>query len=276
MPEVVAAAPLLIPCHGSRLFAIRVSGKLGISRGCRCQNWVSLRVAFQATHKLSLRFEAIDREIMELTGAQSMSPIMIDPNAMAVVQPELTSGENVLWAGRPAQSAIFHREDLYLIPFSLLWGGFAMFWEAAVMGFATFGKAVNHAPAFFQLWGIPFVVAGQYLIWGRFLYSAWLKQRTYYAVTDRRVIAVQNNWGRRVASSYIDTLPMIAREGGANGRGVLRFAPVISMWSRQGGGWGAWNNMRIGETPTFMDIEDVNSVYQLVSDLREKARTVKT
>ena len=119
-------------------------------------------------------------------------------------------------------------------------------------------------------------LVSQYLIWGRFLYTAWLKQRTYYAVTDRRVIAVQNNWGRRVASSYIDTLPMIAREGSANGCGVLRFAPAIPMWSRQGGGWGAWNNMRIGETPTFMDVEDVNSVYQLVSDLREKARMVKT
>ena len=49
-----------------------------------------------------------------------------------------------------------------------------------------------------MLWGIPFVVAGQYLIWGRFFYDAWLKRRTYYALT---VIVVQNGWSRRMASS---------------------------------------------------------------------------
>jgi hypothetical protein len=38
------------------------------------------------------------------------------------------------------------------------------------------------------LWGVPFVVIGQYMIWGRFLYDAWLKPRTYYGITNRRVL----------------------------------------------------------------------------------------
>ena len=31
--------------------------------------------------------------------------------------------------------------------------------------------------------------------------------------------------------------------------------------------------MTVGNVPTFVDIDDVDSVYRLVSDLREKART---
>ena len=58
----------------------------------------------------------------------------IDQASFEAVQPELTSGESILWAAQPNTSGIFHSEDLYLIPFSLLWGGFAIFWEAAVTG----------------------------------------------------------------------------------------------------------------------------------------------
>jgi hypothetical protein len=50
----------------------------------------------------------------------------IDQASFEAIQPELTSGESILWAAQPNTSGIFHREDLYLIPFSLLWGGFAL------------------------------------------------------------------------------------------------------------------------------------------------------
>jgi hypothetical protein len=126
-----------------------------------------------------------------------------------------------------------------------------------------------------MLWGIPFVLIGQYMIWGRFLYMAWKKKRTHYALTNRRVIVVQNGWKREMASAYLDSLPTLMKEGGSNGRGTLRFAQQDPMWSR-GRGWSAWDAMAVGNVPTFVDIEDVDSVYRLVSDEREKSRGVKT
>jgi hypothetical protein len=121
----------------------------------------------------------------------------IDQASFEAIQPELTSGESILWAAQPNTSGIFRREDLYLIPFSLLWGGFAIFWEAGVTGF--WGSSKTHpAPAFFMLWGIPFVVIGQYMIWGRFIVAAWKKRRTFYALTNRRAVVVQDvGAGRR-------------------------------------------------------------------------------
>jgi len=196
----------------------------------------------------------------------------IEQSSVVAVQPELTSGESVVWAGQPKTSVVFHKEDAFLIPFSLFWGGFAIFWEAGVSG--MWGAQANGRWSFGILWGIPFVLIGQYLIWGRFLYAAWLKRRTHYAVTNRRVIVVQNGWKRQMASAYIDSLPTLAKEGGSSGTGVLRFVQPQRMGSNNRG-WGAWNALSVGSVPTFVDIEDVDSVYRLVSDLRERARTTK-
>jgi hypothetical protein len=196
----------------------------------------------------------------------------IDQVSAVIVQPELMSGESILWAGQPQCSVIFHKEDSFLIPFSLLWGGFAIFWEASVAG--LWSNHSNSPASLFILWGIPFVVIGQYLIWGRFVYAGWLKRRTYYAVTNRRVLVIQNGWKRQIAAAYIDSLPSLIKAGGSSGIGILRFGPSQSMWFNNRG-WGVWNALSVADQPTFVDINDVDTVYRLVSDLRERSRATK-
>lgn len=198
-----------------------------------------------------------------------------------VIQSELGAGESIAWAGQPNRSVIFHKEDLFLLPFSLFWGGFAIFWEAGVSGF--WGNASrNGAWVFGMIWGIPFVLVGQYLIWGRFVYDAWLKKRTYYAVTNRRVIVVQNGWSRKMVAAYLDSLPTVAKQGPDTGPGTLGFAPNSSLFSvfsgnsSRGRSWGAWSAMNVGDAPIFRDIDNLDYVYRLVSDLREKGRSVKS
>lgn len=196
-----------------------------------------------------------------------------DQDAVTAIRSELGSGESICWAARPSKGVIFHKEDWYLVPFSLLWGGFAIFWELGVSGFL--GLEAHRGPFswFMIVWGIPFVLIGQYMIWGRFVYSAWKKGRTYYAITDRRVIVVQEAWKRQIASAYLDTLPTLVKEGGTQGIGSLRFAETGLTRTGRRGGWGTWDSMSIGETPAFRDIEDPDAVYRLVTDLREKARS---
>jgi hypothetical protein len=197
----------------------------------------------------------------------------IDQVPAIVVQPELMSGESILWAGQPRGSVIFHKEDSFLIPFSLFWGGFAIFWEASVLRLSW--NHSNGPASLFILWGIPFVVVGQYLIWGRFVYAGWLKRRTYYAVTNRRVLVIQNGWKRQIAAAYIDSLPSLIKEGGSNGIGILRFGPSQSMWLNNRG-WRGWNALSVADQPVFVDIDDVDGVYRLVSDLRERSRSTKS
>src|SRR5208283_4403082 len=109
-------------------------------------------------------------------------------------------------AGMPNPRVVFHSDDWFAIPFSLLWGGFAIFWEASVLGFWNFSARSGLHPVsyFMALWGVPFVVIGQYMIWGRFLVDAWLKRRTYYAVTNRRVLILQEGWKRGTRFSFLE------------------------------------------------------------------------
>jgi hypothetical protein len=193
------------------------------------------------------------------------------PEAMEVTQRELLSGEAVLWTGQPDPRVVFHREDAGLVPFSLLWGGFAIFWELGVMGLGPFGTQRGQPWIFGILWGIPFVLMGQYFIWGRFFYARWKKARVYYAVTNLRVIAIQKAPSHKVASAYIDTLPTIGKAIRTDGIGTVKFAPEEPLWARRRG-LGTWDRLDFGLFPEFVDINDAEEVCRLVANLREKSR----
>jgi hypothetical protein len=56
-------------------------------------------------------------------------------SAQQQLEPYLRPQERLLWSGRPDPSVLFTGKDGFLIPFSLMWGGFAIVWEvAAIVG----------------------------------------------------------------------------------------------------------------------------------------------
>ena len=65
---------------------------------------------------------------------------------------ELDPQERLIWAGAPRRGLMLERGDLFAIPFSLLWGGFAIFW--------LYGAVSAGAPLDFCLFGLPFVLIG--------------------------------------------------------------------------------------------------------------------
>jgi hypothetical protein len=190
----------------------------------------------------------------------------IDPEAASKFQPELSSGESLLWAGRPNPKVIFHSDDWYLFPFSLLWVGFTTFWEMGALGY--WGNNSKGPSLFMVLWGVPFILIGHYMLWGRFLYDGWLKRRTYYGVTSRRILVVQEAWSRKTGFHYIDVLPTIEREGTFTG--TLWLGPKYAVLAGRGQRTRDMSRFRVGDPPVFADIDDVESVYRLVRDLREQ------
>jgi hypothetical protein len=172
-------------------------------------------------------------------------------DAAMVLQNELYTNERLLWHGRPKQGLMLRPADALMIPFSLLWGGFAIFWE--VMAIA------GGAPFFFALWGIPFVLVGLYMIAGRFFVDAARRNRTYYALTSERVLIISGIFNRSVRTLRLRTLADVNLTVGRNGRGTITFGPSsLRSW-----GWAgtSWPDASKQLAPSFEMIENPQVVY---------------
>jgi hypothetical protein len=80
---------------------------------------------------------------------------------MTDVRAQLLPGEKIVWEGAPYSGLVFRPIEIFLIPFSLLWGGFAVVWNAGVWK--------TDADLSFKLFGLPFLIAGLYVTVGRFV-----------------------------------------------------------------------------------------------------------
>ena len=127
-------------------------------------------------------------------------------------RPYLSEGETILWKGKPEKGHVFTPQDAFLIPFSILWCGFAIFWETTVVA--------SGAPFFFKLWGIPFVCVGLYMVFGRFLWTAYVRKNTAYVITTRRIIRSRRG---RVDSMSARSLPPMHTKVRRDGTGTIRF-----------------------------------------------------
>ena len=167
---------------------------------------------------------------------------------------ELSPGEQVLWTGRPRQGIVFRGSDLLAIPFSLLWCGFAIFWEHGVV--------TSNAPAFFTVWGIPFVLIGLYMVAGRFFFEAQQRARTFYAVTPERILIVAGVFSRTVKSLSLATLTDVTLTEGRNGEGEITFGPQNAFPSFFGNA--GWPGAPRRQPPRFDLVPNAKSVYEKI------------
>jgi hypothetical protein len=188
-------------------------------------------------------------------------------NLAQTFQPDLFKDEKVVWAGQPDARFHFSGGDVFLVPFSLLWGGFALVWEAGVLGF--FGSD-GPAPTFFALWGIPFVLVGQYFIWGRFLYKAYKNRRTFYALTNQRALILRTTRSRQLQTLFLNQLPTISKTARRDGSGTLAFgySPSWAAGAYANSGMEFFGGRSGPAAPAFYDLPDVEGVHQLVMRLK--------
>jgi len=181
------------------------------------------------------------------------------------IRPYLAGDEYILWQGRPEKGHIFTRYDFYMVPFSLLWGGFAIFWELSVIA--------SGAPFFFKLWGIPFVLVGLYLIAGRFFVQQYMRKRTVYVITDKRVLQIR---GGKMASLDRRTLPEIQLSVNRDGSGTIVFGNGYGLgpWARTWHRGVGMDGSMYGPSPrsarygcvVLENIPDVNQVYRILME----------
>jgi len=117
----------------------------------------------------------------------------------------LRPGEELIWCGAPDRTALLSPQDSYLIPFSVIWLSFACFWE--------FGVSQTGAGLFPQLWGIPFICLGLYMVAGRFVYKAISHTRTAYGVTGDRALIITSRTFRDLPLAGMPISVQRSRDG---------------------------------------------------------------
>lgn len=186
--------------------------------------------------------------------------------ARRVISQELSSDEKLLWSGQPPSGVRVHPADAFFIPFSILWCGFAIFWEVSVLKEA---RHMGGIPLFFVLWGVPFVLVGLYVVFGRFYSDALLRSRTFYGVTLERIIIVSGLFSRQIQSLDLPTLTDLMLKEGRNGGGTIMFGKPHPFSGFYPGT--AWPGMNTMATPSFEVEKHAREVYNLIRRAQREA-----
>jgi len=175
---------------------------------------------------------------------------------------DLLDDERILWTGAPAAGVRLQGRDAVLIPFSLMWCGFAIFWEFRV-------NTLSHAPMVFRLWGIPFVLVGLFAVFGRFFLDAWLRARTQYAVTNRRILIRRAAPFARYTALSLRQLPEVSMTEHRDGRGTIRFGQKSGRFD-QSNGLGIWV-ASLDPTPHFIAVPDAAKLFRQIQQAQKDA-----
>jgi hypothetical protein len=177
-------------------------------------------------------------------------------DAERVILAELGQGEKLLWSGRPRQGMRPAASDAFLVPFSLFWCGFAVFWEKSALAMNT--------PAFFKLWGLPFIAFGVYLVFGRFIADAVRRSKVFYGLTDRRVIIVSGVFARELKSLDLAALGEISVRERADRSGTISLGTATGPFALAARMSPSWPGTRQYLPPMLEMIEDAQAVYERI------------
>ncbi|WP_299214927.1 PH domain-containing protein [uncultured Dokdonia sp.] len=177
-------------------------------------------------------------------------------NIQSELRQHLDSNERLLWTGQPKKGILFRTADIFLIPFSVLWCGFAIFW-----------MIMASQAGLFALFGIPFVIIGLIFVFGRFIIDAKQRENTFYGVTEDRIIIKSGVFSKSLKSLSIKNLSDIEYNEKNDGSGTISVGPKNPMmiW---GNGMSWWPGMK---SNTQLDsIFDVRKVYNQIIEIQNQ------
>jgi hypothetical protein len=165
----------------------------------------------------------------------------------------LLKDEKIVWSGGPAPGLLLTGREWLLIPFSLLWCSFAIFLEIG----ATETQE--------RLVLVPFVLAGLYIVAGRFLLDAWIRRRMHYAVTNKRVLISRSRPFSKFTAISLDQLPGTSLSESTDGRGTIRFGQMDPFWFGPRSDFFGYSwTPSLDPRPQFIAIENARSVFDQV------------
>ncbi len=159
-----------------------------------------------------------ERSVVE-SGNAGPSARRAVPGGADPIDAECGADEHVLWRGRPDPRRHLNWRDVFFVPFSLAWSGVAVIWEWLAI--------TSGASAFFVLFGVFLIAWALYLLVGRFWVKASRKRCTWYAITDRRILVIEERKRRTIRELPVRN----ARVGYRILHGEILFGDAPKMWA---------------------------------------------
>jgi len=168
--------------------------------------------------------------------------------------------ETLVWIGKPGLKVVFNRYDYFMIPFSIFWCGFAFFWE--------FFAIVGGAPFFFAIFGLPFVLVGLYLVFGRFYFDVLRRKKILYVLTNKRIIISYGTKNKTLKTAYLETFKSVILKENSNQTGTISF--IIDSFDKDYEHITGFKNFIEGKSYTLEMIDDAAEVYKKINRLINK------
>jgi hypothetical protein len=196
----------------------------------------------------------------------------------------LAQDERILWAEQPDPNKIFSLIDIYYIPIGIFIGLFMTVWEglafyALLVTFLETGEIIHPLIIIFPLVGFPFFLFGLYFMFGRFFYKRWRRKRTFFAVTNKRVLVLSKLRHYNLQELQHNSIAEINLTAKSNGTGKLeifsndaehRSALPGFLYDLPRNLGTDFSFSGIAGQITFYDIKDPHKVYNLIQEAKNR------
>ena len=198
--------------------------------------------------------------------------------------PEQAPGETLLWSGQPQQGFLLRRSDLIWVPISLAAGGLSVavegwlvwtLWQVLQLGdHSSMGLFILVGLGVLALVGLVLVLLAAFLVLGRFWFDSLRRQKTFYALTDRRVMICSTIIKKRIRSVALDPKIKVILAPHANRSGSIYLnSDVYAWWLLMGPPWWLplWPDVEAYQPPFVERIAQAEEVYKQIKQLTRAA-----
>jgi hypothetical protein len=171
------------------------------------------------------------------------------------IRPQLDADERLLWCGQPRKRIRLQPGDLFVIAMAVgtMWLGFGIM---TLTGSLFLGALV--------------AFLGLCLLVHRWGIDALRLRRTWYGVTDRRIIICTVLMGRKVKSVDLSAVKQITLIDNSGGIGTIIFGPAPPWYGYWGlRGW--WRALDAAGVSSFQLIDRAGEVYNLILQAQRAA-----
>jgi len=190
----------------------------------------------------------------------------------------LFSDEIVLWSGKPSISKIFNIIDWILIPVGIIWMSSGIYGLTFIIDSMNRTSTIADNEMLMQFMRIMaliisaiFSALGMYLLVFRFIVKAFIKSKSQYAITNRRILIIQKGPFSRMKSVEANTIAHIEMSEFRHGKGTIFFFRANSIIKAISTmildiPWLYWHSKKY----IFFDIAEINGVKAIVYDFISK------